>query len=356
MPQADHADLADHVPSGGRHRQPRRPGRRRTLAALTSVAAAAGAAATWSNASVRAGERTAAYVQVGPTDAAAVTGSDWARAAEDSRRRAAAADHQRLLDAVAAARVAAQDAQEADDRAEAAWGRVAEAGDIPSPAEQARLLRRARLAGAALDAGRRWVPPVDAYTFTSGFKIRWGRLHAGIDLAVPVGTPVKAMAPGRVVVAGQMSGYGGCVDILMDDGSLVRYGHLSGFVARPGDRVTAGQVVALSGNTGRSTGPHLHLEVHPGGEGRDAVDPVTALAARGLVIDGAIAAATGAAAEPRGDRAHAPATPDPGPTGTGSPQAVPASSPDASAPASARTTSGSADAAQPAVPGRPTER
>lgn len=125
-----------------------------------------------------------------------------------------------------------------------------------------------------------WVKPLDNAVFTSPYGHRWGRLHAGQDYAAAVGTPLKAMGSGTVTGAGPMSGYGNYIDIEFEDGTVSRYGHLSSISATVGQKVAPGDVVALSGNTGRSTGPHLHLEIRPGGG--EPIDPAGWLAERGL--------------------------------------------------------------------------
>ena len=94
--------------------------------------------------------------------------------------------------------------------------------------------------------------------------------HKGIDIAAPIGTPVRATASGRVSKAGVGSGYGNVIYLGHSDGIETRYGHLSGFEVSEGDVVQKGQVIGYVGNTGRSTGPHLHYEVRDGGT---AVDP-----------------------------------------------------------------------------------
>ena len=86
------------------------------------------------------------------------------------------------------------------------------------------------------------------------------RHHNGVDIAVPSGTKVKAIAAGRVVQSGPHGGYGNLVTIDHGDGTLSMYGHNSQLEVKVGDQVQAGQTVALSGSTGRSTGPHLHFE------------------------------------------------------------------------------------------------
>ena len=111
---------------------------------------------------------------------------------------------------------------------------------------------------------------------TSGFGWRWGRMHKGIDIAAPIGTPVVAAAAGVVVSAGWNSGgYGNLVDIQHSDGSLTRYAHNNRILVRVGQQVEQGEQISEMGSTGYSTGPHCHFEVHPSGRG--AVNPIAFL-------------------------------------------------------------------------------
>ncbi len=111
---------------------------------------------------------------------------------------------------------------------------------------------------------------------TSGFGWRWGRMHKGVDIAGPVGTPVSAAAEGVVVTAGWNSGgYGYLVEIQHPDGSLTLYAHNSRVLVQAGQQVAQGQQISEMGSTGYSTGPHLHFEVHPSGKG--AVNPMAYL-------------------------------------------------------------------------------
>jgi Rod binding domain-containing protein len=96
------------------------------------------------------------------------------------------------------------------------------------------------------------------------------RFHKGIDLPMPTGSEVRAPADGRVVSVGEQPGYGLTVVVAHGNGLESRYAHLSATDIRPGDPVRAGGLIARSGNTGRSTGPHLHFEVTVNGQ---AVDP-----------------------------------------------------------------------------------
>jgi murein DD-endopeptidase MepM/ murein hydrolase activator NlpD len=111
---------------------------------------------------------------------------------------------------------------------------------------------------------------------TSGYGWRWGRMHKGIDIAAPIGTPIVAAAPGVVVSAGWNSGgYGNLVELQHPDGSVTLYAHNNRILVRRGQEVAQGQQISEMGSTGRSTGPHLHFEVHPNGRG--AVNPIALL-------------------------------------------------------------------------------
>jgi len=111
---------------------------------------------------------------------------------------------------------------------------------------------------------------------TSGYGWRWGRMHRGIDIANSIGVPVFASSDGTVEKAGwNKGGYGNLVDIRHSDGSLTRYAHNSAILVQVGQQVRQGQQIARLGNTGFSTGPHLHFEIHPAGKG--AVNPIAML-------------------------------------------------------------------------------
>jgi murein DD-endopeptidase MepM/ murein hydrolase activator NlpD len=131
--------------------------------------------------------------------------------------------------------------------------------------------------------------PVDGARITSGFGMRfhpilgYTRMHQGIDFGVPIGTPVFAAGDGVVEEARMSSGYGRWLKIRHTGGWETGYGHLSGWAVRAGQRVHQGQVVAYSGNTGRSTGPHLHYEVMEGGR---KLDPKGAKVPQGTILGG----------------------------------------------------------------------
>ena len=110
-----------------------------------------------------------------------------------------------------------------------------------------------------------------AYHFTSPFGRRWGKMHEGVDLADPYGTPIYATAGGVVIYAGWMSGYGRLVKIRHAFGLETRYGHMSKIRVKKGQRVSRGDRIGDMGSSGRSTGPHVHYEVRVGGT---PVDPM----------------------------------------------------------------------------------
>jgi murein DD-endopeptidase MepM/ murein hydrolase activator NlpD len=124
-----------------------------------------------------------------------------------------------------------------------------------------------------------WVRP-NYGPLTSGFGQRWGRLHAGIDLAGPYGSPIVAATDGCISYAGYESGYGNEVRIQDWDGTETLYGHMSE-IERSSGCVKAGQVIGYLGSTGNVTGPHLHFEIHVGGV---PVNPISYLAKRHLFI------------------------------------------------------------------------
>jgi murein DD-endopeptidase MepM/ murein hydrolase activator NlpD len=140
--------------------------------------------------------------------------------------------------------------------------------------EQAEVL--ARLSGSSGTAGPvrqssgALIWPVNG-AISSGFGMRWGRLHAGVDIPVPVGTGIRAAAGGRVAIAGWVGGYGNYTCIQHGGSLSTCYGHQSSLGVSVGQSVSQGQVIGSSGNTGNSTGPHLHFETRVGG---NPVDPL----------------------------------------------------------------------------------
>ncbi|AFY76246.1 metalloendopeptidase-like membrane protein [Pleurocapsa sp. PCC 7327] len=111
---------------------------------------------------------------------------------------------------------------------------------------------------------------------TSGYGWRWGRMHKGVDIAAPIGTPIMAAASGEVISAGWNSGgFGNLVKLRHSDGSVTLYAHNSRILVRTGQLVEQGELIAEMGSTGYSTGPHLHFEIHPNGQ--SAANPMAYL-------------------------------------------------------------------------------
>lgn len=100
---------------------------------------------------------------------------------------------------------------------------------------------------------------------TSGFGMRWGRLHSGIDIGAGTGTPIRSAKGGQVIFAGTMSGYGRTIVVDHGGGLTTLYAHQSRLGAGDGQNVSQGEVIGYVGSTGRSTGPHLHFETRMGG-------------------------------------------------------------------------------------------
>jgi murein DD-endopeptidase MepM/ murein hydrolase activator NlpD len=117
-------------------------------------------------------------------------------------------------------------------------------------------------------AGLIW--PCDGVV-VSGFGMRWGRMHEGIDIGCAYGTPNRAAASGTVIYAGWLGGYGNLVVVDHGNGLSTAYAHASSILVSVGQSVSQGQTVSLVGSTGHSTGPHLHFEVRVNGV---AVDPL----------------------------------------------------------------------------------
>lgn len=124
-----------------------------------------------------------------------------------------------------------------------------------------------------------WLLPLHNYRLTSPYGVRWGNLHAGVDLAAPEGTPFSASHAGTVKLASWYGGLGNAIIIDHGDGTETIYGHASKLLVRVGQKVQAGDVIGLVGNTGHAFGSHLHFEVHVNGE---AKNPVPYLRARGM--------------------------------------------------------------------------
>lgn len=115
-------------------------------------------------------------------------------------------------------------------------------------------------------------PVLSRGTISSTFGMRWGRMHKGIDIAAPKGTPIHAILPGKVIFSGWESGYGYVVKIEDEEDRITIYGHCSKLFVKKGEIIKEGDKIAEVGSTGNSTGPHLHFEVRIKGEPVDPSD------------------------------------------------------------------------------------
>ncbi len=236
--------------------------------AAGGTAAVAGQSPDAARVAAAAGDRDAAASRDTARSALAALTSAGTAAGDEASEAAAAAAKKEAAAKVAAQKAAAKKAEkEAAEKAAAA---------------RAAQVRAAKAAKAqALENSHRWVTPVSGYSLTSGYGFRWGKMHPAQDLAVGVGSKVRALSSGTVVFAGwDSTGYGNLVRIQYWDGTVSYMAHNSRLLVSVGERVAPGQLVAYSGNTGNSTGPHVHLEIHPDGGG--AVAPRAWLAARGV--------------------------------------------------------------------------
>lgn len=119
-----------------------------------------------------------------------------------------------------------------------------------------------------------YIIPVEDYFISSEFGPRWGSTHHGVDLAVPTGTSVVAARDGVVIQTGWNGDLGISVYVEHSDGVVTRYAHLNESIVELGQEVSQGEVIAYSGNTGYSTGPHLHFEIRIDGEAVNPLDYV----------------------------------------------------------------------------------
>ena len=126
----------------------------------------------------------------------------------------------------------------------------------------------------AAATGGRFLWPVTKGRLSSRFGRRWGRQHEGIDLAAPLGTPIRAADAGRVIYSGLARGYGKLILLKHDGGFVTVYAHNHQNLVQEGDPVARGQTIAKLGSTGHSTGPHVHFEIRDQGK---PVDPLPLL-------------------------------------------------------------------------------
>ncbi|MFI8342986.1 M23 family metallopeptidase [Streptomyces sp. NPDC085639] len=169
-------------------------------------------------------------------------------------------------------------------------GTTAAFADAPQTAVTAKAAGAAGAAGASKTG--LWDKPLEKYTLSATFGKggnMWSHKHSGQDFAVPVGTPVQAAASGVIVKAGPNGGgdgpaYGNAIVIKHANNTYSQYAHLSKIQVKIGQKVKASQRIALSGNTGNSSGPHLHFEIRTTPNYGSAVNPVAFLRTNGVTV------------------------------------------------------------------------
>ncbi len=268
-----------------RRAAPRSPTGRRQLVGLTVVVAAATTAVTVTGSAAHTGgPATVTDAQLSSINTARI--ERQLRISRDTRRANLAEAQAREALAVkqAAARKAKLDAQRAQTmrRAKALAAAKKAAVAQKAAAERKAAEKEAEaVGGSGTSAGAQL--PVSGYHLTARFGqggSRWSADHTGLDFAAPMGTRVGAVLPGEVVSASYAGAYGRQVIIRHEDGTETTYCHMSEFTVSAGDTVAAGEQVGSVGATGNTTGPHLHLEVLPGGG--DPIDPEPWLRDHGL--------------------------------------------------------------------------
>jgi murein DD-endopeptidase MepM/ murein hydrolase activator NlpD len=184
----------------------------------------------------------------------------------DKRRQVVSRDSRRdaLVDSAAA-----EVNEETEQMLEARTGKLQEFAQLAE--KQSALLEE-----------NQWVLPVSGYHLTARFGDYglWSSYHTGLDFAAPTGTEIRAVANGVVTSSGYDGAYGNKTVVTLDDGTELWYCHQTTMEVSVGETVAAGERIGTVGSTGNVTGPHLHLEVRPGGG--DPVDPMSALEVNGV--------------------------------------------------------------------------
>ena len=172
-----------------------------------------------------------------------------------------------------------------DAQADAANQELIEAAEAQAKEQHAALEQFAQAAEkqSAKIRENQWVLPLESYRISATFgasSYLWSSVHTGLDMSAPSGTPIRAIANGVITETGYDGSYGNKTVLTLEDGTELWFCHQTTIDVSVGDTVRGGEVIGTVGSTGNSTGPHLHLEVRPGGG--DPVDPFTALLEHGV--------------------------------------------------------------------------
>ncbi|MGI5471308.1 M23 family metallopeptidase [Streptomyces sp. CA-132043] len=270
----------------GKHRRPGRAAR--TTRNIAGIAAATGVAVSIASPALAANEDPAATTaDTGLTRAIADTGD---RVADNI---VAQADAQEEAAEVAAARAKVEDAavksaEDAKKKAQDERRKAAEAAKEKAEKKKATEARASRSEARTTLSASGFVAPISGSYVSTPYKASSGLWssgsHTGIDFHAASGTAVHAVGAGTVVEAGWGGAYGNNVVLKMDDGTYTQYGHLSSIGVSVGQKVSANQQIALSGNTGNTTGPHLHFEARTGPEYGSDIDPIAYLRSHGVNV------------------------------------------------------------------------
>ena len=170
-------------------------------------------------------------------------------------------------------------------RRDAAQARSAVLGRAEERQRAARAKKREAAARAEEERrNKRWVNAITDGRQTSGFGPRWGKTHDGLDVGASTGTPLYAMSQGTVVRSSFDASFGNKVEIQYWDGSVSWYAHMNSRAVQAGQTVLPGEIVGWVGNTGNSTGPHLHIEIQTAPGVDQPLDPRPWLSQRGLTL------------------------------------------------------------------------
>lgn len=271
----------------GKHRAPSRT-RRRVSAGAAGIAglAAVGVVGTVASPAFADGPSTAPSGDTGLTQAFDVDGRVADAVAHQADVQQTVAEKAEVEAAAKkAAAEAKQQAKEAKQKADEAKRKAAAEKAKQERAAKEKAARAAEAKRAKLNG---YVAPVGSPQLSTPYQSSSGLWssgsHTGVDFTASTGTPVKSVAPGEVVEAGNGGAYGNNVVIKHKDGHYSQYGHLTSFSVSVGQTVTAGQQIALSGSTGNSTGPHLHFEIRTGPDYGSDIDPVAYLRSKGVTL------------------------------------------------------------------------
>ncbi|MEC4015830.1 M23 family metallopeptidase [Streptomyces sp. H27-D2] len=283
------------IRANGKHRRPNRAVRTGANAAGIATLAVAGVVGAVASPAIAAENSVPKVEQTGLQQAIVIDGTLAQNLDDQATVQHSAADVTQAREkAEADAMKQAADAKKAAEAKRRAAAEKAEKAKEAreAKAEKARQAepRAARSEGrtAIKPNGSGYVSPISGSYVSTQYKASGGAWssgsHTGIDFHAASGTAVHAVGAGTVVEAGWGGAYGNNVVIKMNDGSYTQYGHLSSSSVTVGQSVTAGQQIALSGNTGNTTGPHLHFEARTGAEYGSDIDPIGYLRSHGVSV------------------------------------------------------------------------